>query len=80
MLELYDMQLTTIISLESINEPDHKEKTNKSLICMTDKTYFTSLMLQHHKQKSKKKITSLVQNGQKEKRKRKKVKQKSILD
>lgn len=69
-LEQYYMQLTTTISLEPINELDHKENTNKT-ICMTEKTYFTSLMLQHHKQKSKK-IMSLVQNGQKEKRKREK--------
>lgn len=31
------MQLTAIISLESINEYHHKEKTNKSLSCMTEK-------------------------------------------
>lgn len=31
------MQLTAIISLESINEYHHKDKTNKSLSCMTVK-------------------------------------------
>lgn len=75
------MQFTTIISLESINEPDHKEKTNKSLSCMTEKpdrpkkTYFTSLTLQHHKQTSQKIMCLRFKMG-----KRKKEKGKTLGD